>query len=135
MRPRLSTRFFFTHTTTVSALSGDYSNPHSGGLWHSLNRFLLTLIAVTIATVVGYRALPEVSKRREQEQKIEALKAEIDRQKQLYAMRSREENLLRHDPEYIGLIARDRLDLMRDGEKIYRIEPPKPDLSKFRLNR
>ena len=119
----------------MSALYGAYSNPHTGGRWHSLNRFLLTLIAVTIATVVGYRALPEVSKRRDQDQKIEALKTEIERQRRLLAMRSREEQLLIHDPEYIGLIARDRLDLMREGEVIYRIEPSKPDLSKFRLNK
>jgi cell division protein FtsB len=32
-----------------------------------------------------------------------------------------EENLLKHDPEYVGIIARDRLDLMKDGETVYRI--------------
>ncbi len=37
------------------------------------------------------------------------------------------------DPEYIGLMARDRLDLMKEGETIYRLEPPKIDPSKMRL--
>jgi cell division protein FtsB len=36
----------------------------------------------------------------------------------------REESLLKHDPEYVGMIARDRLDLMQEGETIYRIGAP-----------
>ena len=51
----------------------------------------------------------------------------------LLARNQREEALLRRDPEYIGIIARDRLDLMREGETIYRIDPPKPDQAKLKL--
>jgi cell division protein FtsB len=42
---------------------------------------------------------------------------------------------LRHDPEYIGIIARDKLDLMKDGEVIYRIDPTLPDASKLKLRK
>ena len=58
----------------------------------------------------------------------------MQREQQLLTRNLREEELLKHDPEYIGIVARDRLDLMREGETIYRIEPPKPDKSKMRLN-
>lgn len=34
----------------------------------------------------------------------------------------REKNLLKTDPEYIENIARDKLDLMKPGETIYRLD-------------
>jgi cell division protein FtsB len=106
----------------------------SAGIWYSLNRFLFTFIVLTVAAVVGFHFLPEVSTRREQEARVNRLKTEVEREQQLLARNLREEELLKHDPEYIGIIARDRLDLMKEGETIYRIEPPKPDKSKMRLN-
>lgn len=119
----------------MSALqTADFREPAEGGLWTSLNRFLATLIVVIIATAVGFQALPEMGKRREQEAQIEALVAQIDQQKQLLTRRMREERLLKTDPEYVGLIARDRLDLMKEGETIFRLDPPKVDISKMRLN-
>ena len=117
----------------MSAALGDYSTS-SGGIWYSLNRFLFTFIVLTVAAVVGFHFLPEVSARREQEARLNKLKAEVEREQQLLTRNLREEELLKHDPEYIGIIARDRLDLMKEGETIYRIEPPKPDKSKMRLN-
>jgi cell division protein FtsB len=46
----------------------------------------------------------------------------------------REEKLLRLDPEFISLIARDRLDLMKEGETIFRVDPLKPARSQMKLN-
>ena len=37
----------------------------------------------------------------------------------------REIGWLQNDPEYLAVIARDKLDLMKDGETILRVEPPK----------
>jgi len=118
----------------VSAALCDYSTSN-GGIWHSLNRFLFTFIVLTVAVVVLFHFLPEVAARREQEARLNKLKADVEREHQLLTRNLREEELLKRDPEYIGIIARDRLDLMKDGEIIYRIEPPKPDKSKMRLNR
>ena len=103
-------------------------------MWVSLNRFLLTLIAVTVLTSVGYRYLPEISKRSAQELQLEALKTAIDHEKQLLAQNSRKESLLKHDPEYIGMVARDQLDLMRENETIFRVEPARPEMSRMRRN-
>jgi cell division protein FtsB len=33
-------------------------------------------------------------------------------------------NLLKTDPGYLEMIARDRLDLMKEGETVFRLEPP-----------
>ncbi len=101
-------------------------SPPAGGIWHSLNRFLFTLIVLVLLTTVAYRMLPEIGKRKEQQARLDELKALVDKEKQTLARNLREENLLKLDPEYVGLIARDRLDLLREGETIYRLESPKP---------
>ncbi len=74
---------------------------------------------------VGYRMLPEISKRKEQQARVDELKGQVARQREVLNRNLREESLLKLDPEYVGLIARDRLDLMRDGETIYRLEGTK----------
>ena len=118
----------------MSALhSADFRDPSEGGLWTSLNRFVATLIVVIVATAIGYRMIPELGKERDQDARIETLRMEVEQQKQLLARQTRAEQLLRNDPEYAGLIARDRLDLMKPGETIFRIEP-RVDPSKMRLN-
>jgi cell division protein FtsB len=96
---------------------------------------LFVLIVLTLAMIAAYRFVPEVSKRREQQTRVEQLKADVERERQLLVRNTRIEELLKHDPEYVGLVARDRLDLMKEGETIYRIEPPKPDKGRMRLNR
>ena len=85
------------------------------------------LIVLCVSIPIGYSFLPEVSKRKEQTQRIEALKQELENQRMLLTRFTREEYLLKHDPEYAGLIARDKLDLMRPGETIYRFDPPRID--------
>jgi len=48
----------------------------------------------------------------------------VNEQKVLLARQTREVNLLKTDPVYLETIARDRLDLMKEGETIFRLEPP-----------
>ena len=65
-------------------------------------------------------------------QRIEALKVDIDKQRMLISRFEREEMLLKRDPEFISVIARDKLELMKDGETIYRLDDPVFDPGKFR---
>jgi cell division protein FtsB len=55
-------------------------------------------------------------------QEIDQLRAQRDEQQMLLAKQTREVNLLKTDPVYLETIARDRLDLMKDGETVFRIE-------------
>jgi hypothetical protein len=93
---------------------------HSG-IWSSLNRFLAVLIVFAGALPLGVSFLPEYDKSHELELRIEDLKSSIEHQRLVLQRHLHEENLLKHDPEYVGIIARDRLDLMKDGETVYRI--------------
>ena len=104
------------------------------GIWHSLNRFVFTLIVLAASVPIAYSFLPEVKKRKEHDAIIEQLKAEIDQEQLKLQRYEREEKLLRLDPEYISMIARDRLELMKEGETIFRIDPPKPSRAQMKLN-
>jgi cell division protein FtsB len=125
----------FAHQSEVSALQSSYAQADGGGLWTILNRFLAILIVVTGLAVVLYRYFPDLGKSRDQEARIAALTSQIDEQRQLLSRQTLVQNLLVRDPEYVGLIARDKLDLMKEGETIYRIEPPRPDPSRMHLQR
>ena len=107
----------------------------SGGIWHSLNRLLIVLIGVGIAGLVVIRFNPELAKRRAQLAILDQLKVDVEEARQDFARNIREEKMLQHDPEYVGTIARDRLDLMKEGEMIYRLEAPRVEKAKMRLNR
>ena len=110
----------------MSAAHSEFkSPPPAGGIWHSLNRFLFVLIVLTLLATMGYRMLPEIGKRKEQEARVADLQALVEKEKQTLASNLRIENLLRHDQEYVGLIARDRLDLADPKETIYRLESAK----------
>jgi cell division protein FtsB len=111
-----------------------FTTQSSSGIWHSLNRFVFTLIVLAASVPIAYSFLPEVKKRREHDTIIEQLKADIDQERMKQQRYEREEKLLRLDPEFISIIARDRLDLMKEGETIFRVDPPKPSRAQMKLN-
>ena len=109
---------------------GDHQTHSYEGIWPSLNKFLLALILFTVTIPIAYSFMPEVKKRRDASARIEELTAQVDDARMQLARLQREESLLRNDREYIATIARDRLDLMKEGENIYRLEAPKPGTPK-----
>jgi cell division protein FtsB len=103
-----------------------HNEPPPVGVWTALNRVLLTLIIITALAVIGYRILPETGRRKAQAEQIAAMIEQVEKQKQQLARGKREAALLARDPEFLELIARDRLDLVKDGEKVYRLEQDLP---------
>jgi len=93
------------------------------GLLNAINRLLKFLIFVVLIVLGICTFVPQINKKRETEQRIEQLKAEVAKQTELLARRKREEDLLKNDPQYLETIARDKLDVMKEGETIIRIEP------------
>jgi cell division protein FtsB len=112
---------------------GHFKDRPVEGVWHSLNRIVMTLCAFMVIALLICAFLPVLKDQRESNRKLDELRAEISRQSALLARREREVDLLKNNPEYLELIARDRLDLMKPGETIYRLDPLKPDSSTFRL--
>ena len=114
----------------MTDLSGESQIHSREGIWHSLNRFLLTLIVLSATIPIAYSFLPEVKKRKDAEARNEELRTRIEDERMLLAHLELQEKLLKTDAEYVGTIARDHLDLMDKGETIYRLDPPKAGAAK-----
>ena len=108
----------------VNPISSDhYDSRRNAGLWHVLNRLVIAAIVLILFTAGALAFIPVIKQRSEQTTRIEQLQSEIAKQKALVARRTRESELLKNDPAYNELLARDRLDMMKPGETIIRLEP------------
>jgi cell division protein FtsB len=115
---------------------GGFKTRRDQGVWNFLNRLMIALIVIAVITLIVCAFIPLLKQQREQDARYDQMKADADKARALLARRTREIDLLQHDPAYVEIIARDRLDLMKDGETVFRIEqPPQHDTSNFKLRR
>jgi cell division protein FtsB len=93
--------------------------------WNALNRVLLALVIVSgIASLVLW-FYPEIVRRDQMARNLLREQQELAGQQALRKQREREVYLLENDKEYIETIARDKLDMMKEGETIFRLDPSK----------
>lgn len=103
---------------------GDFRARREATVWQRLNSVLRVLLAVAVVLVIVSLFLPPYKKLGQGRAEIENLQSQANDQKMLLARQTREVNLLKTDPVYLETMARDRLDLMKEGETIFRLEPP-----------
>ncbi|MBA2743451.1 MAG: septum formation initiator family protein [Chthoniobacterales bacterium] len=104
---------------------GDFRARREATVWQQLNRVLRVLLVLAFLLVVFSLFLPQYKKLKQSRTEIETLQGLVGEQKMLLARQTREVNLLKTDPVYLETIARDRLDLMKEGETVFRIEQPR----------
>ena len=90
---------------------------------------LITLMLIAVGLL---HFMPVLSERRAQQAHLHQLMAEVEQERQGLALNKHFEDLLKLDPEFAALIARDRLDLMHPGEKIYRFYPMRTEQAQQR---
>ena len=105
---------------------GDFRARREATVWQRLNSVLRILLALALLLVIVSLFLPQSKKLSQSRAEIDKLQAEVNQQKGLLARQTREVNLLKNDPTYLETMARDRLDLMKDGETIFRLEQNAP---------
>lgn len=96
---------------------------NGGDFWNAASQILAWLVGLGAVVVLGLYIYPEITKRAELARTLEEKQSALEAEVQLQRARERERFLLENDPEYIEAIARDRLDLMKEGETIIRLEP------------
>lgn len=107
---------------------GDFRTRREATVWQRLNSVLRVLLLVAIVLVIVSLFVPPYKKLTQSRVEIDDLQSLVNDQKMLLARQTREVKLLQTDPIYLETLARDRLDLMREGETIFRLEqlpPPK----------
>jgi cell division protein FtsB len=102
---------------------GDFRERREATIWQRLNRVLRVLLFVAISLIIVSLFVPPYNKLKQSRGDVDRLQALVNEQKMLLARQTREVNLLKTDPTYLETIARDRLDLMKEGETIFRLEP------------
>ncbi len=103
---------------------GEFRARREASIWQQLNRVLKALLAVAVVLVIISLFIPQYKKLALSRAEIETLQGQVNDQKASLARQTHEVSLLRTDPGYLETIARDRLDLMKEGETIFRLEPP-----------
>jgi len=102
---------------------GEFRARREATIWQRLNRVLIVLLIVAVWLGAASLFLPPYKKLTESRAEIDNLQAQVNEQKKLLTRQTREVNLLKTDPVYLETIARDKLDLMKEGEVIFRLEP------------
>jgi cell division protein FtsB len=97
-------------------------SPHQP-VWNTLNRLIVFLIFITVGTVLFFFFQPELSKLADMQRRLTELETTKERITVEQLRLEREKELLSKDPEYLENIARDKLDLMKPGETIFRLDP------------
>ncbi|MDP9253655.1 MAG: septum formation initiator family protein [Verrucomicrobiota bacterium] len=102
---------------------GDFRERREATVWQRLNRILRVLLFIAIWLVIVSLFVPPYNKLKQSHGDIDKLQSLVDEQKILLTRQTREITLLTSDATYLETIARDRLDLMKEGETIFRLEP------------
>ncbi len=79
---------------------------------------IFVLLGLAVYKLFG----PEIDRRAELQSEVTRLSAIVEEKEEIAARLSTEHRLLKTDKEYLETVARDRLNLQREGEFIIRIE-------------
>jgi cell division protein FtsB len=105
--------------------TGGYSDlraRHEATVWQRMNHILGILLLMAVWLLIISFFLPPYKKLTQSRHEIEQMQSQLVEEKALLARQTREISLLKSDPTYLETIARDKLDLMKEGETIFRLE-------------
>ena len=101
---------------------GDFRARREATVWQRLNRILLVLLIIAIWLAIVSLFVPPYKKLMQSRTEIDNLQQQVNEQQTLLAQQTRQVDLLKTDVSYLEMIARDRLDVMKEGETIFRLE-------------
>jgi cell division protein FtsB len=103
-------------------------------VWHKANRMMIALIIAGCAAVAVAAFYPEIVRHRSLTNQLAEEKGVLAEEELKKARRGREVDLLKNDSEYVEIIARDRIGVMKEGETIYRLDTPAALIEKQSAN-
>jgi cell division protein FtsB len=112
----------FTAVRCADVDQVDFRARRDATVWQRLNRVLLVLLVLAVWLGIVSLFVPPYKKLKQSRAEIDNLQALVNEKKGLLARQKREVTLLNTDATYLETIARDSLDLMKEGETIFRLE-------------
>lgn len=93
-------------------------------VWHKANRLIAGLILFSLVLFVLAAFYPEWMRYNSLAAQLDEKKAILQAQQLERDQREREVHLLQNDPEYVEIIARDKIGVMKPDEQIFRLDAP-----------
>jgi len=93
--------------------------------WHRLNKVITVLVILGFFLCIAVVFYPAWQRREDMRARVIALQKELAEKTEQLQADNRKIELLRNDPEYVETIARDRINVMKPGETIFRVEVPR----------
>ena len=108
-----------------------YPNPHPRSkrkiqIWNFLNGLLIFLIFLLLCAGILVAFKPEWIRLNELSTQLAEEQSKLAREELRGKQLAREVKLLQTDPEYAEMIARDKLDVVKDGETVVRLDATRP---------
>jgi cell division protein DivIC len=107
----------------VRSAYDSFDDSHTDWLRLLLNRILYILLIAAILILMICWFLPLLKERQKQELALQTLQQQLAEAKLVYRREQKKLSWIQHDPDYLELLARDKLDLKKPEEKIFRAEP------------
>ena len=101
---------------------GDLRARREATIWQRMNHVLRVLLFIAVWLLIISFFLPPYKRLQQNRAEMEQLQAQLAEQKASLARQTRQVTLLKTDPTYLETIARDKLDLMKEGETVFRLE-------------
>ena len=89
-------------------------------------RVVFGMIVVCAVMIAGFTFYPVWTRLSDMKQDLARQTARLEELRKSTAVHELQVHLLQTDREYLEMIARDRLDLMKDGETIFRLNNARP---------
>ena len=107
----------FSATTTTSSSQEEREGWLAWGTWINLGLLLLCVVPFLF---MKFR--PPVAQEQAAQQQLDKLVVQRDALREKRDRLQTQNDLIRHDKEYLEIMARDRLQMQKDGELILRFE-------------
>ncbi|HEY1768778.1 MAG TPA: septum formation initiator family protein [Chthoniobacterales bacterium] len=101
---------------------GDFRARREATIWQQMNAILRVLLLIAVWLLFISFFLPPYKQLQHDRSTYDRLNAQLTEEKATLAHLTKQVALLKNDPTYLETIARDRLELMKPGETIFRLE-------------
>ncbi len=90
--------------------------------WNKANRLVGGLILAGLVTVLASAFVPEIARLRQLDRELDQERTTLAAENERRSKQAREVQLLETDPEYVEIVARDKIGVMKEGETIIRLD-------------
>lgn len=94
------------------------------GIWSWLTQAVIALVVLAILILIFFKYLPLIQQNERMRRNLDQLQAEVDQQMEISKQLKGEIEALRHDPQTVARLAREKLGYAKPDETVIRFEGP-----------